>query len=84
MYVKYFDVFYSYSRNQNIRVRRFYNRSGAGFMVGIIGIVVGTIAFAFGLSALILAMILQSTVNGLLGMKNTINFSFYRCQRDYF
>lgn len=80
----YRDIVCSYSRTFNPNGRKFSNRANRTFLIGAVGIMIGVISFAFGLSALILAMMVQSTVNGLLGMKNTIDFSFYRCLRDYF
>ncbi|CAF3870287.1 unnamed protein product [Rotaria magnacalcarata] len=62
-------------KNQNVKRKKFYNRSSASFVTAIIAIVIGIIAFAFGLSALIVALLVRATVDSNLASNSTSSSS---------
>ncbi|CAF1244574.1 unnamed protein product [Rotaria magnacalcarata] len=62
-------------KNQNVQRKKFYNRSSASFVTAIIAIVIGIIAFAFGLSALIVALLVRATVDSNLASNSTSSSS---------
>ncbi|CAF4479012.1 unnamed protein product [Rotaria socialis] len=62
-------------KNQNVQRNKFYKSSSASFMTAIIAIVIGVVAFAFGLSALIVALLVRATVESKLASNSTSSSS---------
>ncbi len=59
--------------------------SSTSFMTGVIAIIIGAIAFAFGMTSLVLVLLLRSTVNAQLGKKKMFRISqklFHRDERN--
>ncbi len=73
-----------HSRQYNIHKRGLPTNSSAGFMAAIIAIIIGVIAFAFGLTALILVLLLRSTVNSSLGKSTCFDLLYFLQTRIVF